>query len=36
MNAISEACTRAHNILELLDILPNVSFTTSQTERGYY
>ena len=36
MGAISKTYSRAHNILELLDILPNVSFTTSQTERGYY
>ena len=27
---------RAHNILELVDILPNVSFATSETERDYY
>ena len=36
MSAISESYNRAHNILELVDILPNVSFTTSQTERDYY
>ena len=35
MSAISESYNRAHNILELVDILPNVSFTTSQTERDY-
>ena len=27
---------RAHNNLELVDVLPNVSFTTSETERDYY
>ena len=27
---------RAHNILELVDILPNVYFTTSETEPDYY
>ena len=31
-----ETCSRAHNILELVDILPNVSFQTSETERDYY
>ena len=36
MNAISETYKRAQNILELVDILPNVSFTTSETERDYY
>ena len=36
MSAISGTCNRAHNILELTDILPNVSFTTSKTERDYY
>ena len=36
MSAISETYNRADNILELVDILPNVSFTTSETERGYY
>ena len=36
MNAISETYNRAQNILELVDILPNVSFTTSETERDYY
>ena len=29
MSAIFETYNRAHNILELADILPNVSFTTS-------
>ena len=32
MNAISETYNRSHKILELVDILPNVSFTTSETE----
>ena len=36
MSAISETYNCAHNILELEDILPNVSFTTSETERDYY
>ena len=36
MNALSETYNRAGNILELVDILPNVSFTTSETERDYY
>ena len=33
---ISETYNRAHNILELVDILTNVSFTTSETECDYY
>ena len=36
MSAISETYNRNHNILELVDILSNVSFTTSDTERDYY
>ena len=36
MSAISETYNRAINILELVDILPNVSFKTSETERDYY
>ena len=36
MNVISETYNRAHNILEVVDTLPNVSFTTSKTERNYY
>ena len=36
MSAISETYNRTHNILELEDVLPNVSFTASETERGYY
>ena len=33
MSAISETYNPGHDILELLDILSNVSFTTSKTER---
>ena len=36
MSAISETYNRARNILELLDVLPNVSFTASQAECDYY
>ena len=36
MSAISETYNRGHNILELADILPNVSFTASKTESDYY
>ena len=36
MNAIFETYNRAHNSLELVDILPNVSFTTIEKERGYF
>ena len=36
MSAISETYKRGQNVLELLDILPNVSFTTSETECDYY
>ena len=36
MSAIFETYNRAHNILELVDILPNASFTTTETERDYY
>ena len=36
MSAISETCNRAHNNLEFVDILPNVSLTRSETERDYY
>ena len=32
MSATSETYNRAHNTLELVDILPNASFTTSETE----
>ena len=36
MSAISETFNRTHNILELEDVLPDVSFTASETERDYY
>ena len=36
MSAISETYNRVHNILELVDILPNVSLTTNETECDYY
>ena len=36
MSAISEIYNHTHNILELEDVFPNVSFTTSEMERGYY
>ena len=36
MSAISETYNRAHNIVVRVDILPNVSFTKSVTERDYY
>ena len=36
MSAISETYNRGHNISELADILPNVSFTASETESDYY
>ena len=32
MSAISETWNRGHNILELANILPNGSFTASETE----
>ena len=35
MSAISEIYNRTHNVLELEDVLPNVSFTASETERDY-
>ena len=34
MIAISETYDRGHNLLELVDILPNVSFAKSETESG--
>ena len=34
MSAISETYNRGYKILQLVDILPNVSFITSETERG--
>ena len=33
MSAISKICNRTYNIVELADVLSNVSFTTSETER---
>ena len=36
MSVISETHNCVHNILELADILPNVSSTTSEMERDYY
>ena len=33
MSAISETYNRGYKILELIDILPNVSFTASEKER---
>ena len=36
MSAISATYNRDYNILELFDILQNVCFTTSETERDYY
>ena len=36
MSAISGTYNRAHNILELVDILPNVYLTTTETELDYY
>ena len=38
MSAISETYNHAHvhNILELVDVLPNVSFAISATERDCY
>ena len=33
---ISETCNRAHNILGLVDILPNIPFTARETKRDYY
>ena len=35
MTNISETYNRAHDILVLVDILQNVSFTISATERDY-
>ena len=36
ISATSETCSCARNILELVDILSIVSFTSSGTERDYY
>ena len=35
MYAISEIYNCPHNIVELAEILPHVSFTTSETKRNY-
>ena len=34
MSVIFETFNRAHNIMELVDFFPNVSFITNETERG--
>ena len=36
MSGISENYNRVHNILELADILSNVSFIVNEAERDYY
>ena len=36
ISAISETYNRGHNIFQLEDVLPNVSFTTSETETDCY
>ena len=36
MSAISEIYNHGQSILELVDLLPNVSFTTSETEHDSY
>ena len=36
MSAISETYSHAHNILELVDVLPDFSFTTNETKRDFY
>ena len=36
MSDISETYNRTHNILEIVDLLPCVPFTTSETERDFY
>ena len=36
MSAICETYNYFHNIVEFVDILPKVSFTTSETQRDYY
>ena len=35
MTAIFETYSRAYNILQFANILPNVFFTTSEVERDY-
>ena len=36
MSAISKNYNHAQNILDIVYILPNVSFTTSEAKRDYY
>ena len=36
MSGSFESDNRAHNVLELVDILSNISFTTSEMECCYY
>ena len=36
MSPMSETYNRTHNIFELEDVLPNVSFTASETGPYYY
>ena len=36
MSAISKTYKHANGILEVVDILPHVSFITSETELDYY
>ena len=36
MSAISKTYNCTHNILDLKDVLPNASFTASETELDYY
>ena len=36
MSVISETYNPAYNILENVDIVPNISFTTSETGYDYY
>ena len=36
MTAIYEIYNRAHNIMKVADILPNVFFTTSEGERNSF
>ena len=36
MSVISETYNHAHDILDIVYILPNVSFTTSEAKRDYY
>ena len=35
MSVISETCNHVHNILEVFDVLPSLSFPTRETERDY-